>query len=223
MPKPKATEVIVHRVDLQPSLKESLDSFLIGKTLTNTLQGIGSIVNGLGPALGVIAGWYLADRAIDEVVDTLTGWATRTGQKIVDERYRSEGDKYMFICAMLESSVDLPAFQAQEEHTQEVLNEGESNFQPVAREYANFKRSLMLELVASARTGAGSPKTDPAKAQAAGVPWEGWGQPLARRWKSFYHLSALTAEVKADALSLAGQADKLPWPISWGWKKLTNQ
>ena len=81
----------------------------------------------------------------------------------------------------------------------------------------------MLELVASARTGAGSPKTDPAKAQAAGVPWEGWGQPLARRWKSFYHLSALTAEVKADALSLAGQADKLPWPISWGWKKLTNQ
>ena len=218
MPKPKPTEVIVHRLDLQPSVKESMDNFLIGKTFTNTIQAVGGLVDGLGPALAVIAGWFLADKAIDEVLDKITDWADGTAQDVVDERYGSENDKYLFICAMLESSVDLPAWHAQADYTQEILNKGESNFHPVAEAYARFRLAMVSELTAAARRSGrigsvGGP----------GVPWEGWGQPLAQRWKSFYPINALMDEIKADVLSLGGQADKMPWPVSWLWKRATNQ
>jgi len=82
VPKPKATEVIVHRIDLQPSMKESMDNFLIGKTVTNALQAVGSIASAAGPALAVLVGWWIADKTLDDLKGGLDKIVENTRGKI---------------------------------------------------------------------------------------------------------------------------------------------
>lgn len=194
MPKPKPTSVLVHRLDLQPSVKDSLDSFLIGKTVTNTLQGIGSIVNGFGPALGAIAVWYLADRTLDEVVDKASDYFRRKGKEIADERYDPQLQHYKLVMATLESCANNDDFKAQYDGVIKIIK-GPGNFNPVFDAFVRFKNKIKLD-----------PQiwTDPAM----------WGRPMAKRWKAYYPLKALTQEIKNDTLSGFGQADKMPW-LRW--------
>ena len=203
MPKPTPTEVIVHRLDLQPSLKDSMDAFLIGKTATNALQGVGTILSAAGPALGVLAAWWIADKTLDQVVDEFTGYFEKKGKDIVEDRYGSELSKYQLVMATLESCSDHTDFIAQYVGVIEILK-GDGNFNPVYDAVTRFTLKIQ------------SDKTvwmDPAN----------WGKPMAQRWKGFYSVNALMEQVKADALSLGGQANNLPWPANWLWKKATNQ
>ena len=211
MPKPKPTEVIVHRIDLQPSLKDSMDAFLIGKTATNALQGVGTVLSAFGPAASVLLGWYLADKALDEVIDAVTGYFSDKGREIAEDRYGDSKNHYQLVCATLEASADMPDLLAQEEGMVEILKESGGNFHPVFDAWVRFRSKLMIEFAQSTYRGDN------------GVPWDGWGKPLKRRWMAFYPLGALIQEMKEDLLSLGGQANNLPWPASWVWKKATNQ
>ena len=203
MPKPKPTDVIVHRIDLQPSVKESLDAFLIGKTATNALQGLGSVFSAFGPALAVVATWWLADRAIDEVVDTVTGALEKKGEEIAQERYAPQMEHYRLVMATLESCANNDDFKAQYNGVIKIIK-GPTNFNPVFDAFVRFKNKIKSDK---------SIWMDPAM----------WGRPMAMRWKGFYPLNALIEETKADALSLGGQADNMPFPVGWLWKKATNQ
>ena len=203
MPKPKPTEVIVHRIDLQPSVKDSMDAFLIGKTVTNLVAAAGSVVAALGPALGVIATWWLADRAIDEVVDTLTGAFKKKGEEIVEERYSPQMGHYRLVLATLESCADNADFRAQYDGVIKIIK-GTSNFNPVFDAFVRFKNKIKSDK---------SIWMDPAM----------WGIPMAMRFKAFYPLNALMDEIKEDMNSMGGQVDKMPWPVGWIWKKATNQ
>jgi hypothetical protein len=211
MPKPKPTEVIVHRLDLQPSLKDSMDAFLIGKTATNALQGVGTILSAFGPAASVLLGWYLADKALDEVIDGLTGFFAKIGEDAADERYGDTLNQYQLVCATLEAAANMPDLLAQEEGMRKgIKNIG--NFNPVLDAWNRFRPKLMISFAQSAQTQGVN-----------AYPFDGWGKPLAQRWISFYPLDALTREMKEDLYSMAGQVDKYPWPVGWLWKKATNQ
>lgn len=205
MPKPKPTEVIVHRIDVQPSLKESMDAFLIGKTATNAIAAAGSVLAAAGPALGVIAAWWLADRALDEVLDELKGFFMEKGEEIAEERYAPQMDHYRLVMATLESCANSSDLLAQEEGMLERIK-GPSNFNPVFDAWNRFRPKLMIAI-----------------GQGGGIPWDGWGRPLAHRWKAFYPVKAMQEELKQDLYSMGGQIDKMPWPIGWIVRKSTNQ
>jgi len=207
VPKAKPTEVFVHRIDIQPGVKESVDAFLVGKTLTNAVSAVGSVLSGLGPALGVIAGWYLADKALDEAVDAVTGYFRKKGAEIADERYGSSLDHYRLVMATLEASTDWESLQAQTPGMVAILREGETNFEPVYDKWVLFRVKLMTEIQAK--------KPDP--------PWLGWGKPMSRAWKAFYPVDALMQDMKNDLYSMGGQIDKMPWPVGWVVRKSTGQ
>lgn len=202
-PKPKPTEVIVHRIDLQPSLKDSMDAFLIGKTATNALQGVGTILTAAGPALGVLMGWYLADRALDEVVDAITGAITKKVKEVVDDRYATQLGHYRLVMATLESCANLDDLKAQDDGVEEIIK-GDGNFNPVYDAFIRFKNKI---------------KSD----KTIWMDSANWGQPMAQRWKSFYPINALLDEIEQDKNTMGGQVNNLPWPASWVWKKATNQ
>lgn len=207
MPKPKATEVIVHRLDMQPSLKDSVDTFLVGKTLTNAVSAVGSVLSGLGPALGVIATWYLADKALDTVTKEVTDFFKKKGREIADERYGDSLDHYKLVCSTLQASLNWEELEAQTPGMVAILREGETNFEPVYDKWVLFRVKLMTEARAK--------KPDP--------PWQGWGEPMSQSWQNFYPVSALMKDMKADVYSLGGTLDKMPWPVGWVVRTATGQ
>ena len=74
MPKAKPTQIIVHRIELQQSDRDTLEAALAGRFVTNAVGSVGSVLSGLGAALSpfggaltAIATAWLADKALDEV------------------------------------------------------------------------------------------------------------------------------------------------------------
>ena len=75
MPKAKPTQVIVHRIELQQSERDALEAALAGRFVTNAVSATGSVLTGVGnflvPFSGVLtalAGVWIADRSIDQIV-----------------------------------------------------------------------------------------------------------------------------------------------------------
>tara|TARA_Y100001968_G_scaffold290696_1_gene294643 strand:- start:1284 stop:2003 length:720 start_codon:yes stop_codon:yes gene_type:complete len=75
MPKAKSDQVITHRIELQNTEREILETAILANAASKTLAGVasavGTAVSGLGqmiaPAMGALAAWYIADKTFDEV------------------------------------------------------------------------------------------------------------------------------------------------------------
>jgi len=202
MPKPKATEVIVHRIDLQPSMKESMDAFLIGKTATNALQGVGTILSAFGPALGAIAAAWIAKEGIEGAIDAATNYFEKKGEEIVEAKYGDEMQKYQLVCATLESCANLADLEAQSENLNKTLRSGEPPAL-VGRAWTRF--------VSKGHSSGYFTKTETQ-----------WGKPMVNAWMSFYPISTLGQEMKAHALEYAKKRSRnilarVLFPISNLW------
>ena len=75
MPKAKSNQVITHRIELQNTERELLETAVLanaaGKTLSGVAMAMGTAIAGLGqmiaPAMGALTAWYIADKTIDEI------------------------------------------------------------------------------------------------------------------------------------------------------------
>ena len=110
MPKAKPTQVIVHRLELQQSERDTLEAALAGRFVTNAVTATGSVLSGIGTmlvpfsgALTAIAGLWIAEKggkAIVEAIDT----AADVGGTIVDFYSPSKQlDAYAYITAFLKA------------------------------------------------------------------------------------------------------------------------
>lgn len=201
-PKPKPTEVIVHRLDLQPSLKDSMDAFLIGKTATNALQGIGTILTAAGPALGAIAAAWIAKEGIEGAIDAATGYFEEKGKEIHEAKYGDEMQKYQLVCATLESCANYEDLEAQSENLNKILRSGEPPAL-VGRAWSRFvAKGITMGWWTSSTTL--------------------WGKDMSHRWKAFYPLSALSQDMKEHAVQYLKKRSRnymarILFPISNLW------
>ena len=202
MPKPKPTEVIVHRIDLQPSIKDSLDAFLIGKTATNALQGVGSVLSAFGPALGAIAAAWIAKEGIEGAFDAVTDIIEKKADEIVESKYGDELQKYQLVCSTLNSCANLADLDAQSANMNKILRSGEPPAL-VGRAWTRFVAK-----------GVTSGYWNSSNTQ--------WGRPMMSAWKSFYPVTALTQEMDEHAKEFAGKRTRnivarILFPISNLW------
>lgn len=100
MPRAKPTEVIVHRIDMQPALKESVDAYLAANALTNALSAAGGLFTGVlaafAPALGGIVAAMIAKEGIEELAGKVTQKFEEMGDAAVAP-LREAGDYYQAI------------------------------------------------------------------------------------------------------------------------------
>ena len=75
MPKAKSDQVITHRIELQNTERELIETAILvngaSRSIVGIAQGVGAAVAGIGqmiaPAMGALAAWYIADKTIDEI------------------------------------------------------------------------------------------------------------------------------------------------------------
>lgn len=88
MPRAKADSVIIHRLDVQPALKDSLDAYLAASALTNAVGTAGQIITGLFSALAVPMGGILAalvaKEGIEEIAATVKEKFEEKGRELVE-------------------------------------------------------------------------------------------------------------------------------------------
>jgi hypothetical protein len=100
VPRAKPTEVIVHRIDMQPALKESVDAYLAANALTNALSAAGGLFTGVlaafAPALGGIVAAMIAKEGIEEIASKVTNKFEEMGEAAA-EPLREAGDYYQAI------------------------------------------------------------------------------------------------------------------------------
>lgn len=88
MPRAKPTEVIVHRIDMQPALKESVDAYLAASALTNAVSAAGSVLTGVlaafAPALGGIVAAMIAKEGVEKLAAKVTSKFEEMGEDIVE-------------------------------------------------------------------------------------------------------------------------------------------
>jgi len=188
VPKPKPTEVIVHRIDLQPGVKDSFDAFLVGKTATNAVSAIGSVLSAFGPALGALVAAWIAKEGVEAAIEKVTGYFEKKGREYVEDRYGSEMEKYKLVYATIQSCTTVQEFE--EVHSTMVKQiAGGAGFVSKAWNRFLLKNNKWL-------------KTE-----------EGiWPTEVIRRWKAFYPPSALINEVKGEVHETIDAA--MPWPLS---------
>lgn len=84
MPKAKADSVIIHRIDVQPGVKESLDAYLAASALTNAVSTVGATLTGMLAAIAAPMGGILAALVAKEGIEEIAGRAA--------EKFREAGD-----------------------------------------------------------------------------------------------------------------------------------
>ena len=168
MPKSKPDSVVVHRIELQQHERESLDNFLIGKTATNALSAVGSVLTPFAGAIGAIVAAYIAKEGVDKFNDAWKGFFTRAGEEIV-EPYRDESQYYRAVMAYLMAQ---PSAVAAEENRGDLENQ--------------IKGSKLVR-----------PKVGMfwLKARKEWADWS-WGEEAAQKWKAFYPTSQLMNDMK---------------------------
>lgn len=110
MPKAKPTQVIVHRMDMQPSVKDSLDAFLLGKTATNAVSAVGSVLAPFGGAITAFAAAWIAKEGWEAVYDWFDKTMQGKGDDWVEDRYGEERRKYMLVGATIKSCTNFGQF-----------------------------------------------------------------------------------------------------------------
>jgi len=105
MPKAKPTQVIVHRIELQKSERAMLEGALIANSLTSALSAFGSVLGAvvapLGPVFAILAGVYVADQTVDQIVEKWEDFVTDQVQPHVDKIRAEYETDYMNICNYL--------------------------------------------------------------------------------------------------------------------------
>ena len=100
MPKAKADSVIIHRIDVQPGVKESLDAYLAASAVTNAVSAAGAILVGMFSALAAPMGGILAalvaKEGIEEVASKVQEKFREAGEQLV-EPLRSAWEYYQAI------------------------------------------------------------------------------------------------------------------------------
>lgn len=187
MPKPKATEVIVHRLDLQPSMKESMDTFLIGKTLTNAVSAVGSLLAPFSSVLGALAAAWIAKEGAEAAVDKVTGYFEEKGKEVTEEIYGPEREKYMLVYATLKSCTSAEQFTEVHQSLMDSISGGRGI---VKRAWVRFiiKYGVWAESEAT------------------------WPDEVVHQWKQFYPPSAFMRDVRGDVRSAITSA--VPFPLS---------
>ena len=105
MPKAQPTQVIVHRIELQQTERDTLEAALAGRFVTNAVSATGQVFTGLGNLLSpfrdvftAIGALWLADKTLDQIKETWQA-SIEAGQSWIANRYGA-GD-YEEICAFL--------------------------------------------------------------------------------------------------------------------------
>jgi hypothetical protein len=169
MPKAKPDQVVVHRIELQQHERESLDNFLIGKTVTNAVGALGSVLSGLGPAIGAIVAAYIAKEGIDKFNDAWKNYFTKAGAQLA-EPAQDEWDYYRAVASFLMAQSSLADCEANINDLWKQLD-GSTLVKP------KFKRFVL-------------------KANTSGwADWQ-WGREAAMNWKAFYPPSELLEDAK---------------------------
>ena len=104
-PKAQPTQVIVHRIELQQTERDTLEAALAGRFVTNAVSATGQVFTGLGNLLSpfrdvftAIGALWLADKTLDQIKETWDA-SIEAGQSWIANRYGA-GD-YEEICAFL--------------------------------------------------------------------------------------------------------------------------
>lgn len=105
MGKPKPDQVVVHRLDLQPSLKQSLDdAIMIGaatKTLSAAATAISGIATGFGTLLAAGFGAYVASWAAGEIKEeVLDPIVENIRSNIADDQVQAHGSIAAFVTSL---------------------------------------------------------------------------------------------------------------------------
>ncbi len=107
MPRAKADSVVIHRLDVQPGVKESLDAYLAASALTNAVGTAGQILTGMFSALAVPMGGILAALVAKEGIEEIAAAAAdkfrEAGEALV-EPLRNASDYYRAIFTALNST-----------------------------------------------------------------------------------------------------------------------
>ena len=177
MPKPKATDVIVHRLDMQPSLKDSFAAFLIGKTATNAVSAIGSVLLPFSGAIGALAAAWIAKEGIESAFDTVTDYFLGKGEEMVDEKYGPELQKYKLTFAFIQSCTSVNDFSDGHNDLMTSLGGGKGF---VKKKWLAFIRARLGDIK--------NPATQ-------------WPKEVAQWWKAFYPPQAFMKDVKGDLQS----------------------
>ncbi len=107
MPRAKADSVVIHRLDVQPGVKDSLDAYLAASALTNAVGTAGQILTGMFSALAVPMGGILAALVAKEGIEEIAAAAAdkfrEAGEALV-EPLRNASDYYRDIFTALNST-----------------------------------------------------------------------------------------------------------------------
>lgn len=202
MPKPRPDSVVVHRFDLQPSLKDSLDNYLVGQTVTNGMSAIGGMIAPFSGAIAAIVAAWIAKEGIEGAIDKMGGYFEEKAEGIVEDRYGDELGKYKLVMSTLTACGSYEDLDAVSASLKTQLKAGP----PPNIVYDAWKRFI----VKGVQTGMW---TDPNTQ---------WGRPMAMKWKAFYPVDALIEDVKRDAKNWVGKKSRellarVLFPISNLW------
>lgn len=103
----------MHRLELQETERAALEAALAGRFVTNAVSAAGSVFSGIGNmltpfagALTAIAGVWLADKTLDEVLDAVKDSGEKQKQENL-ESYTDEGIERMdYFGALIQSAYD---------------------------------------------------------------------------------------------------------------------
>lgn len=88
MPKAKPDSVIIHRIDMQTSVKESFDAYLAATAVTNAVGVAGStlvaLVSALAAPMGGILAALVAKEGIEEIAGKVTEKFEEAGAQLVE-------------------------------------------------------------------------------------------------------------------------------------------
>jgi hypothetical protein len=101
MPKAKADQVIVHRVELQKTEREAMEAYLLGKTATNAVSAVGTLLTPFAGAIGTIVAAWIAKEGAEAAWEKATGYFERQGQAVVDSVAQDEVANYQRVMAYL--------------------------------------------------------------------------------------------------------------------------
>lgn len=110
MPRAKADSVVIHRLDVQPGVKESLDAYLAASALTNAVGTAGQILTGMFSALAVPMGGILAALVAKEGIEEIAAAAAdkfREAGEALAEPLRNAAHYYREILRALHTTSGL--------------------------------------------------------------------------------------------------------------------
>ena len=219
MPRAKPDSVVVHRIDMQTGVKESLDAYLAATAATNAVSAAGQIfvgfVNAFAAPLGGIMAALIAKEGIEEIASRVTAKFEDAGQKIVQPLHDMT-TYYLAIEAAIRNHVgplESPSPFLEDINNGVVPNPDSPDEKDVAWLYGAARgfwtsgeaRNATLAWTQGHRTEAFGPalghSTHTRGKGQGGPPTQGWYQPYFLRWLPRSRVMAYIKEAAKNPLS----------------------